>query len=1033
MPRLACSLLGPFQATIDAKQIRFESDTARALLSYLATESSSPHRRETLASLFWSDQNPDIALKNLRHTLYRLRQSLSETSPTTQPTEDPLVVTTQTVQLNPAADTSVDVSEFRSLLAKIASHKHRRLEACASCYARLAAAAQLYRGDLMAGFALADNTTYEEWLLVEREKLHIQVLDVLSTLTRLSSRLGDYPAALRYARQQIKLEPWREEAHVQAMQIFLHMNQRSAAVSQYAACRRALQEEFGVEPSPQTRALYDRIRNGQNIIADQTAPTRITFPNNLPAELTPFVGRKRELEQISNLLETLDCRLLTLVGPGGAGKTRISIQSARSQLAAFNDGVYFVPLGQLTGIGQITTAIAEAVGLNLNAREEARAQLRAFLAAKEMLIVLDNFEHLKEGTDLLALLLRDAPNLTLLVTSRELLGLSAEITFNIEGLAYPQADAHLSAEDIESYEAVQLFIERAQGADPDFQLSNRTAEGIAQLCEQVVGIPLGLELAAAWVQQFTPAEIAASIARNYDFLTSQFADMPEQHSSLRAVFNYSWNLLTENEQRMFSHLSVFRGGWNLDSAWKIAEVPGEVLDSLAAKSLIIVDPTGSDEPAASPNSDAEEPSTLGPRFSTHEMLRRYAAEQQSGHPLEETQLHQKHAYYFNELVEHLGPLTSKASGAAARSRVRKELANLDAALDWTISTHDQANALRLVAAMLDIWRKENLMAEGRKWSEAALTLKGTEEHSTLRAQVLNNAAAMARAQGDHDRATALLEECLAIRRELGDTFALAEALNTLGGVQMGRKNYEQAKSFYEEALLYLQDDEKFEQRCWVQANIGACWVGLKQPEKAIPLDLESIAGFEKLEDRFGLGYTYGALSDAIDKMGDFEQSAHYRHLSLQCLREVDNKPYLGLSLANYSNSLNKAGRSREAIPILKEALPIVWATGGPILRIQCLESAVRLAASFAQPRRAVLFLSALESLADAFNTKVCAEFMEALAPVTLTLKSTLTPEQWDSAYQEGSLWSLEKAWAEAKSLIANLEETLPGNSGTEAN
>lgn len=1033
MPRLSSFLLGPFQTTLDGKPVRFESDTVRALLCYLVLDSDHPHRRESLASLFWSEQSQDVALKNLRHALYRLRQSLGDGEPKegSETSTGSLLVTTQTVQFNALSGAWVDVAEFRSLLAQCAEHKHRRLDACSSCYTRLVSAAQLYRGDLMLGFALPDNTVFEEWLLLEREKLHIEVLDVLGVLSRLSAHRGDYANALLYARRQVELEPWREEAHMQAMQLLLLMGQRSAAIAQYAACRRALAEEFGVEPSPQTQALYEQARSSASPSTGGITLVEHSFPHNLPAELTPFVGRKRELEEIGKLLESPRYRLVTLVGSGGTGKTRLAQQAARGQLGCFRDGVFFVGLAHLTDGGQIASAIAEVVGLKPAAKEEPQSQLRAFLAMKEMLLVLDNFEHLKDGAGLLSLLLRDAPDLSLLVTSRELLGLSAETTFNVDGLQYPRIEGPRSSEpaasiaaSISSYEAVQLFLERSQGVNRNFVLSEKTAEGVARLCEKVAGIPLGLELAAAWVHLYTPAQIAASIARNYDFLTSRFGDVPEQHRSLRAVFNYSWNLLTEVEQVMFARLSVFRDGWDVEAAEKVAGVSMETLGSLAAKSLISVD-TGAAEPEGGDASAADrvDQGSRGARFGMHEMLRQYAAEQQGKNSAEQTSLQREHAGYYTQMAGELAPRIWKASGISARTQHRREMGNFNAALDRVIGSREQEAALRLVAAMQDLWRQENAINEARKWTSAALELEGDADPA-LRAQVLNNAAALARVQGDHDRATLFLEESLRIRRAIGEPFSIAEALNTLGGIQLGRKNYEQAKALYEESLSYLQGEDTLEQQCWVRCNLALCLVGLKQGDPALVLIRESLSGFERLEEQFGAGYALGSLSDAYYSLGDMEQAITYRSLSLSRFREIANRTYLGISLINLSLLLQESGRESESVVYVKEALPILWEAGGPHMRFQCLESAIRLAANFVGPGRVVRLLGAFETLAKAYNGKVYQEIMDSLVPVISRLRAALTPQEWEGLWLVGSVWTLEQAWAEAGSLVDLAEESI---------
>ncbi|MFL5733370.1 MAG: BTAD domain-containing putative transcriptional regulator, partial [Chloroflexia bacterium] len=741
MSGLSLSFLGAFGVTLDDKPVTgFDADKNRALLAYLAVEGAHPHRRDSLAGLLWPDQPEDAARRNLRQALYKLRQVLGEGS-------DPpyLVVAGDTVQFNAAANCLTDVRAFTGLVAACHSHRHRRLQSCGSCMGRLRQAVELYRGDLLEGFFLGDSAAFEEWMLVEREGLRRQVVEALISLAAYHEARGEYDLASTYAHWQLELEPWREEAHVQVMRLLAVAGQRSAALAQYEVCRRVLSEELGIEPDAQTTALYEQIRAAPAGEGARFQPH--TPPLNLPAQLTPFIGREEELAQIAGLLQEPDYRLLTLTGPGGIGKTRLALQAAADQAGAFKHGIYYVPLASLQSPEFLPSSVAQGLNLTLKPAEQPKAQLLNYLAEKELLLVLDNFEHLLEGVDLLVDIVQQAPHVSMLVTSREQLGLQAEFIFNLEGLSYPDEsdDGRWTMDDgvvepvslspssivhrpssaagtrpssaLASYTAIQLYIERARRVQRGFSLSPATAPGVASICRLVGGLPLAIVLAAARTGQFPTAEIAVSIQRNLDFLATSFRDMPQQHRSLRAVFDYSWSLLAEDERQVFLKASVFRGGFDeaalsiLDSGpqanpkSKIGVSSGPpklvgLLGALIRQSLLRRTPEG--------------------RYEMHELLRQYAAEKLEQVPDERDQTLDRHALHYLALAEEAEPQLRGPDQKLWYDWLELELNNVRAALTWTNESGNAEVALRLAAALRIFWWTRGYVSEGREHLASAL-------------------------------------------------------------------------------------------------------------------------------------------------------------------------------------------------------------------------------------------------------------------------------------------------------------------------
>ena len=313
----------------------------------------------------------------------------------------------------------------------------------------------------------------------------------------------------------------------------------------------------------------------------------------LPVHGTPFVGREAELPEVTQLLAQHECRLLTMTGVGGVGKTRLAQEVVRGLLGLelFNDGVFFVPLEALTSAGSISNALADALGLVLSGQVDAGIQVVRFLSEKRTLLVLDNFEHLLEGTPLLVDLMRNCPHLKLLVTSRERLNLESEWVFGVEGLAVPKAGG-TTLERAGYYSAVQLFVQRAKRAQQRFSLTPEALPAVTRICQLVEGLPLAIEMAASWLRILFPQGIVEQLEKGLDVLEASNRDLPERHSSIRAVFDHSWDLLSEVERGVLRCLSVFHGGFSLEAASEVAEVTLPILASLGSKSFLTLTPAG---------------------------------------------------------------------------------------------------------------------------------------------------------------------------------------------------------------------------------------------------------------------------------------------------------------------------------------------------------------------------------------------------------------------------------------------------------
>ncbi len=615
----------------------------RALLAYLVVETSQAHRRGVLAALLWPERSESNARANLSQALFNLRSVLGDRSPVATPGRSDasqalipfLMVDGQMIQFSAAADYRVDVLSFLSLVRPCADHTHPPGTGCEAYMQRLGEAVALYRGPFLGDLAIKDSVLYEEWAAVRREELHRQALESLSRLAAFHERRSEYERGLSHARRLVDLEPWQEEGQRQLMRLLALSGQRGAALEQYEACRRALAQELGVQPEQQAIALYEGIRNGTTTSHPGTTPQAPTpvlnvarpaehapvpLPTNLPAQALPFVGRERLLDDVLTRLRDPTCRLLTLVGPGGCGKTRLAIEAGKRLLGSGTplddaadgayvpaDGVFLVSLAPLYSPKTIVPTIAAAVGCSLSGRDPRppEVQLLDHLRHKAMLLIMDNCEHLLPEMRLVSAILEAAPEVKVLATTRERLNVQGEHLLPVSGMDLPEVGGG-GGRSASECGVVQLFLQGAWQVRPGYEPDAEELEQIARVCRRVQGMPLAIVLATGWMVMLRPGEIDAQIARSLDFLSGGARNLPDRQRSVRATFEHSWRLLAPEEQSALAALSVCRGRCDYEAACAVSGATLIKVRALVDKSLLQM--------------------VAGGRFEMHELLRQYAAE-----------------------------------------------------------------------------------------------------------------------------------------------------------------------------------------------------------------------------------------------------------------------------------------------------------------------------------------------------------------------------------------------------------------------
>lgn len=1021
MTTLSLTLFGSFQAALDSKPItRFESNKVRALLAYLAVEADRPHSRDELIGLLWPDFSDATARTNLRQALSNLRLALNDRDP------QPVFISTisDSIQFLRSSDHTLDVKMFEALIAGCKQHAHRRLTTCRSCMGRLQQAVELYRSDFLAHFMQSSSDAFEEWVLVRRERWHQAALEALYHLAQHYELRGDFEQMLQYARRQIGLEPWREEAHRQAMRALALSGQRSAALAQFEMCRRLLQKELNAEPARETTALAEQVKVGALAPAQRS--------HNLPAPLTPMVGRERELAEIAQLLENPACRLLTLTGPGGIGKTRLALAAAVEQVGAFTHGVYFVPLAPLNSADYLVPAIAQAIGFTFFGLQVPQVQLLSYLREKEMLLVLDNLEHLSAGVGLLTDILQQAPGLTLVATSRERLNLQGEWIFDTQGLNFPPGETVLAAQANE-YSALELFALSVGRVRTGFSLSDSETACAVRLCRLVSGMPLAIELAAGWMRTLSCDEITSQIEQGFSFLTTSLHDVPERHRSIQAVFDHSWNLLSEEERCVFRRLSVFRGGFTRQAAERVTGASLPLLTALVDKSLV--------RRAASDGNSG--------RYDLHELLRQYAHERlaESG---EAEQIQARHLEYFVTLAEEVEPKLEYVDEVVWLNRLESDHDNLRAALSWVSNrpATEVALGLRLAGALSDFWHIRGHWLEACLWFEGLLE-KRNSAPVEVQAKALLKAMPLLRFQKGFEQVVRLGQESLALYHETQDRRGMANVFFSLGFMLQAQRDYLQAAALFESSLKLSQELNNpvsgayafygmgrnasfqgdldwavrlFEQglamcrkegrktrvALMLSEQLGGTALGQENYERAAELFYESLALMRELDDKNGVASVLNDLGILAHAQGDYKRAAVFFDESMLLARRLGNKWLIGSVLTSQGCLAMNQDDPQRARMIFEECLIVSREIDDLDYIACCLTGLAGVAGAERQYEKAARLFGAGEALLQAIGgrwssgeraqherdlTVVRHQLDEATFAAAWVEGSALTPEQ----------------------------------------
>ncbi len=872
-------LFGGLDVTLgDAPLTGFVSNKVSGLLVYLAV-TQRPHRRDTLATLLWSEMPDADAKSNLRQALSNLRKFV----------EPYLIITRETVAFNAEAPHILDCAAFLAVIKAI-SHPSSSEQA-----ERVQGATSLYLGDFLAGFQVRDAPDFEEWVLVQRARFRELALQTLHTLTNFYLVAGEYAAAIEAAGRLLTLDAWREEAHQQLMLALARSGQRSAALQQYETCRGLLLSELGVEPSAEITALARRVRYA----LQKGRP-------NLPAPTGPFVGRERELAMLRQRQTDPSCRLLTLTGPGGIGKTRLALEVATANQARFLNGVCFVGLAGVNpdNSDAALVAVIDALQLTLAGPTSAQEQLYNALHPTELLLVLDNLEHLIAQIGWLDALLEQAPDIKILATSRERLNLAGEWVVELDGMPVPAAD---NLHEMQTG-AAQLFVTNARRVSAGFELTADNAPAICRICQLVGGLPLGIVLASAWVHILSCADIAQEIAANLDFLGSTRRDMPPRQRGLRAVFDHSWRLLSPNEKTAFASLAIFRGSFEREAAHNVTGVTTMVLASLVDKSLIRRQQNG--------------------RHELHDVLRQYADQK----VVDETRssLQARHAAYFARWLKQQESRLHSPQEVEIYQGVMADHDNLRAYWQWAVSQQELPLLAQGLTTLREFYTDHGRFQEGMDWLQQTAAMLSSivgrepDNHPArqLLGKVLGRWASFCLWGGQEPQAEPLFGQALPIARDFGEPAELGLVLLNWGYLTVLGGNYTAAEQQFTESLDQYRRAEEAYGIASALSALGALSNITGANERAREYLEESTIISRQIQDARGLRTSLTNLGNVFYLDGEYGRARDY-YLQVLPLCEKAGDRYAEAVIISNLGSLAFEGRDyAEAETLFQKGLRI---------------------------------------------------------------------------------------------------------------
>ncbi|WP_019588616.1 AfsR/SARP family transcriptional regulator [Deinococcus apachensis] len=920
------------------------SDFRRAgpllLLAYLSLEGKQP--RTHLAELFWRREGEAHTRRQLLNNLSQALTLLRRHAPGVVGSDGTSVWSLVTT----------DVAEFRQALE---DQDHGR-------------AAALYTGPFLSGRDNGWGIELEGWLFDQRERLAEQAQGALIELAERESQDRPHEAARRAHDAFCLAEP--QPGALPRLHALLWEHDRRLARE--------------IEDLARGYGVSLEKSSGQG----QAAPSNGLAAHRLPARGTSFVGRSRELAEVTRQLLQPECRLLTLTGAGGVGKSRLALQAASSLLdqEPFQDRVFYVALEALSSATLIPGSVATQLGLTPEGREPDLEAVCRHLGKQHALLVLDDFEHLRDGALVLHELLRGCPNLKLLTTSREPLSLGEEWLFPVAGLALPgEADAPGASAQCD---AVRLFCQRARQAGRAFEPAPTDLPHVLELCRLLAGAPLALELAAAWLPVLSPGELVREVARDLDVLGSHAQDRDERHRDLRAVFEGSWKLLSPQEQRVLAALSVFRGGFTREAAAEVAGASMATLASLVSKSLLRVLPPG--------------------RYDRHPLIHQYTREKLAQGAADLARLEARHFTYFLALARETRPLLDGAEQNVWLERIEQEHDNFRAALDHALTRGASDEAQSLAGELWWFWHTRGYHAEGRAWLTKALD-RADPTPTPERAKALRGAGWLATQQSDYPVAETYMRECLAVYRFLDRSQDVAAALNNLAGISYYAGDLDTYERYLVEALAICRELSNTRGTAVILGNLGNLAFERGDPEQARSLYWENVRLLQEAGDEKLVAESLIELGGIETALGNYLAARDLIDRGLASARALAHTFNIASGLETLGTLDRKEGNHDQARSHYRQSLVLWHELGHRLGIVHVLEGLLHLAVERREWRRAACVLGATQAIRETIGAPRSPYDQLELGDVLKELAPQLTDRVHASAEREGRVMTLEQA------------------------
>ena len=852
---LQVRLLGPVEVTRDGQRVRLPGAKPTTLLALLAIHVGEAVGTDRLVEGLWGYRPPRSADAVLRTYVAQLRRVLGAAAIETRPDGYAL-------RLDPAC---IDARLFEQQLAQARTGHPRRPEVTS---AQLRRALAVWRG------AAFGELSSESFAIAETQRLEELRWVALEDRVDADLAAGDHALIAGELRQLVTEQPLRDRLRGQLIVALYRSGRHAEALNAFQDYRRLLADELGVEPSPELKQLQHAV-----LTHDLSGPLRVPVmtpaacrQHNLPTAISSFVGRAPESSEIAALITRH--RLVTLVGAGGCGKTRLAIEVGSRRLDQYTDGVWLAELAPLARPEHVAPTVGAVWGLQDVGTGRMATRVVEYLTDRDLLLIVDNCEHvLAAAAELVSQALRAAPVVRVLATSREPLGVEGEVTWRVPSLGLPPEGADLLPNEAGAADAVRLFAERAAQARPGFALTGGNTAAVAEICRRLDGIPLAIELAAARARALTPNEIADRLDERFTLLTGGPRAALPRHRTLRALTDWSWDLLSQPERRLFHSLAVFAGGFTLGA---IAAVSGAgphdnedvlaLVTALVEKSLLVAEPHGETT-----------------RFGMLETIRQYALERLTAAGEEHTS-RDRHLAWVVALYEQAeAGLAGPGQQAWART-CELELDNARAALAWAQRTGKHENGLR-IAGVSRLWQFLGHLTEGRSWLERFLASPAPCDPE-IRAHALNVVGYLAYLQRDLGAARTYLEQSLAQHEDLHEPAGVLRALGSLSCVALAEGNRADARGYLNAAPAWARLTDDRAERARITAMLSRWAVTDGELQQAAALARESLAGYKKAGDRHGMAAPLERLSEIAYRGGDLRASREHIEEALDLVRGI---------------------------------------------------------------------------------------------------------------------------------------------------